>query len=254
MIADSMKIFLLGGHDLEMETIGHALRKSGMRFFDKHLMWGNACISQYKQELQEYGRRPECLIYGVELREDIECPCNYIRIDHHNDYVGRPSSLEQIMEILNIPMDRYQMLVAANDAYYIPGMIVKGATRDEIQFIRYADRKAQGVTEDDERLAVEAIAGKTEYGSLTVVHALSPVFSPICDRLYPYENLLVYTADEIVFYGKSVMRLRTVFDKYINEQKMYYGGGENGYIGMAKGVFSTDEINGLINRIKEIII
>ena len=49
-------------------------------------------------------------------------------------------------------------LVAANDSRYIPGMIKLGASREEIDDIRRADRAAQGVSEgDDERLAEESL-------------------------------------------------------------------------------------------------
>ncbi|NPD92731.1 hypothetical protein [Xylanibacter muris] len=248
------KMFLLGGNDLEMETISRILKENDISFRDRCLSWNEAYLSRYKTELDEFGGRSGYIIYGVELQEDIGCPCNYVRIDHHNDYAHRPSSIEQVMGILNIPMERYHKLVSANDAHYIQGMIDEGATQAEIKHIRYADRKAQGVTENDEMLAVKAIEGKSQYGSLTVVNALSSAFSPICDRLYPYKNLLIYTKDELVFYGEGTAKLKNMFHDYINERKMYYGGGENGYLGMVKGVFTADDIKRIVDEIKILFI
>lgn len=149
----SYRIFLLGGYDLEMQTIRELLDKLRIDYVDKKLGWNNALLSEYRDILDEYADKPDCTIYGIELKEDVPPPSNYVRIDHHNDFIDRPSSIEQVLSVLNITPDRHQQLVGANDARYIPGMLALGATRQEVDEIRKADRKAQGVTDEDERAA-----------------------------------------------------------------------------------------------------
>lgn len=133
----SDRIFLLGGHDLEMQTIRELLDKLRIRYADKNLGWGNALLSEYHDILDEYAGKPDCTIYGIELKEDVPPPSNYVRIDHHNDFIDRPSSIEQVLSVLNITPDRHQQLVGANDARYIPGMLALGATRQEVDEIRF---------------------------------------------------------------------------------------------------------------------
>lgn len=159
---DKKHLFLLGGHDLEMQTIVQILTDRNVIFKDRYLQWDNALLSQYEEEIQQYGNKEPFIIYGVELKEDITPPTNYIRIDHHNEYATYPSALEQVASILDHPLNRYQTLVAANDKAYIPGMLEIGASHEEINLIRQEDRKAQGVIEDDEKLAQEAITNGTE--------------------------------------------------------------------------------------------
>lgn len=133
----SDRIFLLGGHDLEMQAIRELLDKLRIRYADKNLGWGNALLSEYHDILDEYAGKPDCTIYGIELKEDVPPPSNYVRIDHHNDFFDRPSSIEQVLSVLNITPDRHQLLVGANDARYIPGMLALSATRQEVDEIRF---------------------------------------------------------------------------------------------------------------------
>lgn len=96
----SDRIFLLGGHDLEMQAIRELLDKLRIRYADKKLGWGNALLSEYRDILDEYAGKPDCTIYGIELKEDVPPPSNYVRIDHHNDFIDRPSSIEQVLSVL----------------------------------------------------------------------------------------------------------------------------------------------------------
>ena len=245
------KIFLLGGHDLEMLTIRDLLEKrEDCLVLDKELSWSNAYLSAYQEELEEYAGMQ---IYGVELQEDIEVPANYCRIDHHNDYAGLPSALEQVAGCIGISLNRKQQLIAANDKGYIPAMKALFATEEEIVEIRRADRIAQGVTESDEELAEKTIADNKEVvNDLTIVHALCSRFSPICDRLFPYDKLLIYTDSEWMYYGEGCGRVRELFAVESSLGNIFYGGGENGYVGIKQNVYSKDEILEMINRIKNI--
>ena len=243
------RIFLLGGRDLEMLTIESLLSACGEPFCDNHLSWHNAALSAYQSQLNE-----EDMFYGIELSEDVVPPEHYVRIDHHNDYAGKKSSLEQVADLLNVTLNRWQKLVAANDSAYIDGMKALGATDEEILSIRKADRNAQGVTEEEELLAQKAIdENLTKHGDLLVVKALMPIFSPICDRLYPYRHLLVYTKRKLVFYGEGQPQLVARFQKEIKTGEAFYGGGEKGFFGLADGHFSADEIMKYVESIIKII-
>ena len=248
----SKRIFLLGGNDLEMVTIKNLLVNAGEQFETHDLRWDNAKLSSYEKTLEEYGNSPDYQIYGVELNEDIPHPDNYVRIDHHNDFANKPSSLEQVATLLGLAMDRHMQLVAANDSRYIPGMIKLGASREEIDDIRRADRAAQGVSEgDDERLAEESLKScKGDASNLYVVKSLTSKFSTICDRMYPYRRLLIYNDDVAEFYGEGVNDLTLLFKSELDAKKMYHGGGDSGYLGTVSGAYSKEEISGIVDKIR----
>lgn len=248
----SKRIFLLGGNDLEMTTIKNLLVNAGEQFETHDLRWDNAKLSSYEKTLEEYGNSPDYQIYGIELNEDIPHPDNYVRIDHHNDFANKPSSLEQVAKLLDLAMDMHMQLVAANDSRYIPGMIKLGASREEIDDIRRADRAAQGVSEDeDERLAEESLKScKGDASNLYVVKSLTSKFSAICDRMYPYRRLLIYNDDVAEFYGEGVNDLTSLFKSELDAKKMYHGGGDSGYLGTVSGAYSKEEIAGIVDKIR----
>lgn len=248
----SKRIFLLGGNDLEMTTIKNLLVNAGEQFETHDLRWDNAKLSSYEKTLEEYGNSPDYQIYGIELNEDIPHPDNYVRIDHHNDFANKPSSLEQVATLLGLAMDRHMQLVAANDSRYIPGMIKLGASREEIDDIRRADRAAQGVSEDDdERLAEESLKScRGDASNLYVVKSLTSKFSTICDRMYPYRRLLIYNDDVAEFYGEGVNDLTSLFKSELDAKKMYHGGGDSGYLGTVSGAYSKEEIAGIVDKIR----
>lgn len=244
-------IFLLGGHDLEMCTIKELLCEQGVRYFDAGLRWDNARLSAYAPVLEQYGNSPDWTICGVELEADIQELDNYMAVDHHNENSDKPSALEQVAEILRVPLDRYRQLVAANDKGYIKAMTDADlqVTDVEIKDIRRRDRKAQGVTDRDERLAQMAIYDhKEDCGELVIVKALSTKFSPICDRLYPYDNLLIYMDDRWCFYGKKTDQVRQLFTQ--KESVYLYSGKE--YIGLKDGAVSKEEVQSMVNRIRRV--
>lgn len=262
LVKHKSQLFLLGGQDLEMQTIRQLLEQKGFEnitvsknfnsiscFADKHLTWG-AKLEHYSEFLSFSGK-----IFGIELIESdkIVIPDNYTRIDHHNDWSHKPSSLQQICEILDVPLNRYFKLVAANDSGYIPAMEAIGATPEEIKKIRRADRAAQGVTIIDEELAEQSIKDNLlKKDGILIVKSLTPKFSTITDRLYPTKRLLIYDDEHLVYYGIGMEKLIKYYVEYIEENKMFYGGGENGFLGTSKNSFSEKEINLLINEIVSI--
>lgn len=246
-------IFLLGGADLEMHTIRQLLDKNGYRYYDRHLRWDNACLSAYRKEIADYTEDVIPLWVGIELQEDMTPPTRYICIDHHNSNAHKPSSLEQLAELLEIPLSRQEELIAANDRAYIPGMKALQASDAEIAGIRQADRACQGVTEEEERLAELAIREHIQVcDNLIVVRALCHRFSPICDRLFPYERLLVFTDEEWMYYGKQADRLVEIFQSDIQDGKIFYGGGLDGYIGCKRKLYTSSEIQQHVELIKNL--
>ena len=238
-------LFLLGGHDLEMLTIRDVLKTHDIAYIDHDLRWDNATLSSYENEIVDAQLEGKD-IYGIELRKDMPVPEKYHSIDHHNELYQLPSSLEQVMELLLLPMNRHQELVAANDKAYIPGMLQMGATEEEIAAVRRADRRAQGVTKEDEQLSAAAVNDRQYIGDLIVVKSSSPRFSPICDRLYPYKKLLVYTCSEWCYFGQGA---KQVYELFRDKQGIYRGGGDDGYVGTAAGFYSTEQIDEMKEQI-----
>lgn len=261
VIKDTMKtaIFLLGGYDLEMKTIAQLLSSYHKTFYDNQLIWNNAYLSTYNDILERYNDSDKYIIYGIELFEDdnsYKCD-NYIRIDHHNDYVDRSSSLQQVADILSHTLTRYEQLVSINDCSYIPGMVEFGATQTEIEVIRQEDRNAQGVSAEDELAAERAIReNKIEYKGITIVQTSSSRFSPICDRLYPYRKLLICTDREIMYYGEGINSLKRLFSSEIAKGNIFHGGGDSGYLGTKIDCYNKIELeimkDQIINEVKEV--
>ena len=239
------RIFLLGGHDLEMLEIKRLLIMHGERFEDANLDWSNARLSSYVPIMEE---EPDLDYYGVELQEDHPLPKHYTRIDHHNDYNDCPASILQVADILGITPDRYIQIVAANDSGYIPAMRALKATDDEIDDIRWRDRKAQGVTEEEEQQAKEAVEfANTSYPGLVIVKTNNDRFSPIVDiisKIHPFHSYVVYNETSICTYGTVASSFK---DYYQHHPELYYGGIGNGYAGLSH---VDESINQIIEQIK----
>jgi hypothetical protein len=223
--------------------------------FDAQLAWYNANLESYAHVLQQYGNSDEVMIYGVELNETMALllPSNYYRIDHHNQFSSRASSLEQVADVLNIELTREQQLIAANDRGYIPAMQQQGATTEEIRQIRLRDRSAQGVTQQDEQLALQAINNKTVDHEIIIIKSETNRFSPICDQLFPYKKLMIYTNDELMYYGEGKERLPEYFASEITAGKMFHGGGSEGFIGTAQGAYPYEQLLEINNTIIQLI-
>ena len=251
----NLPVFLLGGYDLEMLEIRNLLEQQNAIYYDRALRWDNAVLDAYTTELEIYQDSDKYLIYGIELRYGKTTPPeNYHLIDHHNQYEKEPSPLTTVAKLLNITLSRHQQLVAINDVSYIPGMIAFGATEQEVAQVRKKDREVQGVTQEDEDLAIKAIDNnKEELPNLTIIKALSPKFSPICDRLFPYKNLLIHTDEEFMFYGWEREQIREYFKAELEQGKMFCGGGETGFIGAAEKAYTKTEIGQYTQQIKTLI-
>lgn len=243
------QLFLLGGHDLEMFEINKLLEKEkqlgskNIEYKDKNLKWG-AKLSDYEEFLNFEGT-----IYGIELEEDITPPSNYVEIDHHGKNDHKKSSLEQVAEILGVKLDDDQKLIAANDARYISGMKSLCAKQEKIDEIRKKDRESQGVTKEDEELALQslniALSDKTN-----VIYSKTSHFSAVSDlAFYKYDNYIIYNDSKIVFYGYKRENIVEFFkEQNIQNGCYYYGGGEFGFVGIKDNVLTKDGIKKLIDE------
>lgn len=234
---DYKRLFLLGGHDLEMIEIKHLLENNNEIYIDRNLAWG-AKLSEYADQLGFNGA-----IYGIELEEDTPLPPNYQRIDHHNELSHLPASIEQVAHIVRVQLTREQQLIAANDRGYIPAMKAIGASGEEIADIRLKDRRAQGITEEDERLGQQSIDDNLTWeNKVAIINALTPRFPTITDRMFGVaKQLIVHTPEKVVYYGPNIDALAAKYKEWI-PKKAYYGGGPSGFFGTVEGAFSADEL------------
>jgi hypothetical protein len=244
-------LFLLGGRDLEMVIIKDILIENGFievdglnykgyskAFADKKLKWG-ARLDDYKEFLDYDGK-----IISIELdvRGTNITGLNLIQIDHHNENSHKKSSLEQVAELLDINLTRYQQLVAANDRGYIPEMFKCCASNSEIEEIRRKDREAQGVTEKDEELAKQAIKNRICQNGIIVIESATNKFSAICDLLYPFDKLLIYNSEQLTYYGSGAKELAREFNDLVEMGNAYFCGTGDGFFSVVQRKKSQDEI------------
>lgn len=237
-------LFLLGGYDLEMIEIKKILEQQKQDYKDKKLRWG-AKLSDY----QEYFDTNKTIV-AIELQNDITPPLNFINIDHHNDDANKPSSIEQVANLLNIELNEDQKLVAINDYAHIKGLKKAGASKEKIDEIRLRDRSAQGVTQEDENLALESLKEKKYINDVCIVKAKTSKFSTITDRL-DEKNLIVYNNSELNYYGVNRDKIVKKYQDYIYKNKAYYGGSFDGFFGFSENVLNKDDIEKVVNEIVE---
>lgn len=237
-------LFLLGGYDLEMLEIKTLLESFNLEYKDKQLTWG-AKLSDYREYLNFEGT-----IYGIELDEDIAPPHNYVAIDHHGENSHKQSSLEQVAVLLKLKLSRKQQLIAANDSKYISGMRELCATPEEIKHTRAADRKAQGVTPEDETLAQKSIK---EAKVQDCIFSYTPHFSAIADKIYDkYTSYIIYNETKVIFYGYNLQELIEFLDHYqIDNSMIYFGGGDYGFLGIKENILDDKKIENLIKEFQQ---
>lgn len=200
---NSSFFFFLGGNDAEMTEIKKVLLVNDIQFADKNLGWG-AKASSYAEEITS-AKNEGLIPVLVELENDI----NYdgIIVDHHGSRAGEDPSILQVLDLLDQEPTRWQQLIGANDAGYIPAMVAIGATTEEISAVRLADRTAQGITSEQEEEAERAIAARETSGRLTIVRPAHSKCATVTDRLFgKYDQLLILSGDgEVNFFGDGAL-------------------------------------------------
>jgi len=241
-------VFFLGGYDAEMYEIRKILEQCQQAFYVKHLSWG-AKLSSYENELNSLSKN-EIPVF-IELELDIKYPQQSIVIDHHDLDSGKkkPSAIEQVAKLLNVKLDRWQKLIAANDVAWIDGLNKAGASENEIRKIRSYDRKCQGISEEAELETQEAIKKMKVYESLAIVEIPHSHASAVFDRLYnQFVNILVFSPNETNFSGRGDV-IKFLSKKF---PKSWYGGNlpEKRFWGIEGKKFRIKNI--LISYLKEV--
>lgn len=252
-------------------------------FADFTLTWSDASIASYKKFLNYSG-----IIYGIELfaNENIKLPEQYHRIDHHNDFSDKPSAIEQVLAIISdIPVQcqnsmlqgktwlpknsliaieaeklklepiQFIKLVAANDTGHIAGMRnIEFSTDDMIKSIRFLDRQAQGITEEQWQQGEKAINESLKRNKdVCIVKALHNHFSVVTDRL-DEKKLIVYDDKQLMYYGTHARKLPEIFAENIAAKNAFYGGSdENGFFGFTNGTIKPEKMDAIINKIVDFV-
>ena len=242
MIDKENTLFLLGGYDLEMITIKQVLEEKQFNYVDKQLSWG-AKLSSYKDILKEHTHKS---IYGIELTEDITPPKNYHAIDHHNEQASKKSSLEQVLELLELKPTREHQLISANDVGHIEAMKCIGATDKEIKEIRQKERAIQGVTKEDELQAQKEIEHVEKKNNIYIVETSLDSFSPIVDN-FEKRPLLLYSKKDLTYYG-DIEFLKEHYKEQLEKNEAYHG---RGYFGFDSKYVGSVTPNRLVKEILE---
>ena len=198
-------VYFLGGADAEMQRCRQVLQESGARFYDKNLGWG-AKATDYWLEIGQV-LRDEDIPFLLELE------CDIVIADHHGLRSNEPATLLRVLESLGKTPTRLDLLIAANDARWFPGLIEMGATSEEIAYVRSLDRVAQGITPEHEAEARRALAASPEHvGGVRVIRMSHSKTAPIGDRLMveaiekgeKFPNYVVLSDDgEVNFSGRG---------------------------------------------------
>jgi hypothetical protein len=249
--------YFLGGHDLEMVTIGKLLSVHGADFRDAGLRWG-ARASAYGKHLAS-AVAEGCRIVLVELEVDIELPryAEVVIIDHHGLLAGknRPTSLEQVANRLGITAEtfaanRWWQLVSANDRGHVRAMreLSPAATDDEVRTVRQLDLTAQGIGRAEMVSAREAAkrARRVGQGRLTIAECSDDRTGLVAEMLEPffggagYENLLVVGQTQFGFYGSG--QVVTALAERSPADASWFGGSlpDYGYWGAERARISFD--------------
>lgn len=217
--------FFLGGRDLEMVEIAAFLNQQAMPFTDLQLSWG-VKISDYAEQIKNLP--PQTIAVTIELTDDM--PADWVerkrmvQIDHHGSRTAEASSLAQVFTMLKLPKaqwTRHFTLVAANDVGHIAALVEAGASLEEQQTIRAADRLAQGVTPQENAEGLLAL-GSAEVidGCLTFVRLPHTRMATVTDPLalnpqfaHLPRQILAQSPGELGYFGLAAvaMTLNTMF-------------------------------------------
>lgn len=251
--------FFLGGADLEMCTIRDLLKDRSIDYYPKDDIlpdWEEATLEYYRDDLKEWA--PQFQYVFVELRREGATDLlksrtegqegDYFFIDHHNEQDNRPSSLEQVLQLIapEEPLTTRQRAIAINDAKYIPGLLAEGFPLPYIKGIRREDLEAQGqfshqfeIKKSASRPVIEIkfpqvrVVNFWQYDSVTIVEATPGGFGQIMDTLYFSRHTtphnLIYCAGEVQYSGPQKQLFVDQFEKPDPDASTWSGGGSQGY-------------------------
>jgi hypothetical protein len=160
---DSNDLWVVPANDLEAEEIIRLLQERRQRVLVSRQRWGATWTGLEPEIIEQLRVEPGASIIGVELGGPN--PFGAVNIDHHRyrdeDRFQEKSSLEQVAERLGLELGRRQRMAAVNDRSYIAGLRREfpDLTAEELAAVRSADRRAQGVTPEQEEQARRDVAG-----------------------------------------------------------------------------------------------
>ena len=199
----------LGGQDLEMTAIATLARAAlgPAAVSDKALGWG-AAASAYASEIAAAAARGVTPVL-VELHPDMPLPAGSVLVDHHGARAGEPTSLEQVFALLRLPAAAWTRdfaLIAANDRGHVAGLRAMGASAQEIARIRAADRRAQGITLEEEAAGRAALAAAERRPDGLIVARLphgraATLTDPLAESGAADSELLALMPGEVAFFG-----------------------------------------------------
>lgn len=220
-------LFVLGGNDGEMAVVKSLLNMAGKFTVQPKKEWGVHYYAPADLGVEARAVEDAFKKYyfnGAPLEEVVFIECypaagawsqtpdlriNLSVVDHHGGDSWEAASVMQVLHeycqgvVISDSLRRMIELAAANDAGYIPAMEGLFAKPQEIAAIRLADRRAQGITPQQEAEAERAIDQAITEGRLTVVRMSHSKTATVADRLYGrYDQLLILSGDgEVNFFG-----------------------------------------------------
>ena len=234
--------FVLGGNDAEMERIREVLSAQHIPWIQPVRGWGSKEFGP--EQIGAEGMAPGTRVVFVECAPSADYPRvrAHVVVDHHGDNAGLPASLTQVLDLLNVEPTRWDIVVAANDSGWIPGLQAMGATPEEMTAVRAADRAAQGIEDWHEQEAALALKRPVEMvGNVRIIRMPHSKCAPVGDTLaieaiangQPVPQYLVLSGDgEANFSGDGALA-QALFEKYRepNAARAWAGGSGLGKAG-----------------------
>jgi hypothetical protein len=228
--------FILGGNDGEMVRIKEYLDAFQIPYIQPKMSWGKG-NDLTLSDLGAGAMAPATRVIFVECTPPTDFPRvkSHVVVDHHGDNAGLPASLMQVLDLLKIEPTRWDLVIAANDSGWFPGLQALGATPEEMSAVRRADRVAQGITPEHEAEAARALAAPVEMvGDVRIIRMAHSKCAPVGDTLaieaiangQPVPQYLVLSGDgEANFSGDGALA-QSLFEKYRepNPESAWAGG------------------------------
>lgn len=211
-------IVVAGGKDLEMITIVAKCHENGIEVIDNGLSWGESSAKNADAVAQAMADGKKVLFIEPIFNAEYPRPAGSVIIDHHGELFSLQAAILQFCAYFGIEPKREDLLIAANDSGFIPGLMAVGATPEEIAEIRLADRSAQGITPEQEAEAVRAISEAETVNGVIIVRMSHSKTATVADRLFSadkLQNLLVLSGDgEVNYFGNGALcaKLKDTFE------------------------------------------
>ena len=181
--------FFLGGDDAEMRLIRQHLEEAGIDFVDAGLGWG-AKASAYGQEAFAQAERDGFIPVLVELEVDCDLPEKAVVVDHHGDRADESPAILQVLSLLGQEPNRWDLVVAANDAGWYPGLMGEAdipgmgrltppASEEEMKKVRFTGYSDEIMSEVNRAL----LANEEFIGPVRVVRMAHSKCGPVGDSL-----------------------------------------------------------------------